>query len=85
MLTDVREAGRSIEYTESLNPGYATLLQNYHTRLQVIASSAGIGNISADRAVIANVGNSILAILVVVGLASLFFSRKFATTNEALP
>jgi hypothetical protein len=84
MLTDVREAGRSIEYTESLNPGYATLLQNYHARLQVIASSAGTGIISADRALIATVGNTILAILVVVGLASLFFSRKSAI-NEALP
>jgi hypothetical protein len=84
MLTDVREAGRSIEYTESLNLGYATLLQNYHARLQVIASSAGTGDISADRALIATVGNTILAILVVVGLASLFFSRKSAT-NEALP
>ena len=75
-IADVRARGRSIEYIESLHPAYETFLQNYHTRLQAVASNAGVGGVSGGRAVLAFGANALLAVLLVAGMAALFVARK---------
>ena len=75
VIADVRAAGRSIEYVESLHPAYETFLQNYHTRLEAVASDAGTGSVSGGRAVLAFGANALVAVLLVAGLAALFISR----------
>ncbi|MEO5952395.1 MAG: hypothetical protein ABIQ44_08020 [Chloroflexia bacterium] len=82
LLADIREAGRSIEYSESLNAGYGTLLDNYHTRLVSVASNPQSSAGSGGRTILAIISNSVLAVVIIAGLAALFFQRKSAP-NEA--
>lgn len=83
LLNDVKEAGRSIEYSEGLNAGYGTLLDNYHTKLASVASGTSASSISGGRTLIAVAGNTVLALIIVAGLAALFFSRKSAPNEVA--
>jgi hypothetical protein len=84
VIADVRAAGRSIEYVESLHPAYETFLQNYHSRLQAVATGADTGSVSGGREVLAFGANALVAVLLVVGLAALFASRK-AVGHESAP
>jgi hypothetical protein len=76
VIADVRMSGRSLEYTESLHAGYETLLQNYHTRLQAVASGTGAGVLSGSRALFAYALNVLLGLLLLAGMAALFVSRR---------
>ncbi|MGA7729980.1 MAG: hypothetical protein WCD37_01775 [Chloroflexia bacterium] len=76
VISDVRAAGRSLEYTESLHAGYETLLQDYHTRLQAVASGTGTGDLSGSRTLFAYAVNVLLGLLLLAGLAALFVSRR---------
>lgn len=82
-LLAVRSLGRSIEYAEGLNAGYATLLDNYHTRLAGVASNAAPAALSGTRALLATATNSVLALILLAGLAALFLSRK-TSPKEAI-
>jgi hypothetical protein len=81
-VSDVRAAGRSIERIESLHSAYETLLRNYDTRLEAVASRSGSSGLSGSRAYFAFGMDVLLAALVVVGMAALFRSRQ-ATEDES--
>jgi hypothetical protein len=83
VIADVRDAGRSLEYTESLHAGYETLLQNYHTRLQAVASGTGAGGLSGSRALFAYAVDVLLGLLLLAGIAALFLSRRTVEREPA--
>ena len=81
-ITRLREAGRSIEYIESLHSQYFTLLQNYDTKLQAVASGSGASNLSGSRTMIATATNLLVGAALVVGLVAIFLPRG-RKENEA--
>jgi hypothetical protein len=81
-IADLRSAGRSIEYVESLHSQYFTLLQNYDTKLQAVASGSGASNLSGSRRIIATATNLLVGAALVVGLVALFLPR-WRKENEA--
>jgi hypothetical protein len=76
VIPQVRTAGRSVEYKESLHTGYETLLQDYHTRLQAVASGTRAGGLSGSRALFAYAVDALLGLLLLAGMAALFLSRR---------
>ncbi len=81
-ITDLKSAGRSIEYIESLHSQYFTLLQNYDTKLQAVASGSGASNLSGSRTIIATLTNLLVGAALVVGLVAIFLPRG-RKENEA--
>jgi tetratricopeptide (TPR) repeat protein len=81
-ITRLREAGRSIEYVESLHSQYFTLLKNYDTKLQAAASGSGGSNLSGSRTIIATATNLLVGAALVVGLVAIFLPRG-RKENEA--
>ncbi|HST06199.1 MAG TPA: hypothetical protein VLQ48_15910 [Chloroflexia bacterium] len=82
-INQLREAGRSIEYIESLHAQYRTFLNNYDTKLQVVASGASGGSLSGSRTVLALATNLLLGLALVVGLVALFLPRLRAGKEAA--
>lgn len=80
-VNDIRAAGRSIEYSESLHLQYKTLLDSYLVRLQAVASNSGSPPLSGTRAIVAYGANILLALVLLAGLAALFLPRKAATAE----
>jgi hypothetical protein len=83
-ITDLKNAGRSIEYIESLHPQYSTLLKNYDTKLQAVASGANGGSLSGSRTLFATATNLLLGLALVAGLVALFSPRSHAEKEAAL-
>lgn len=81
-IADLKSAGRSIEYVESLHSQYFTLLQNYDTKLQAVASGSGASNLSGSRTIIATATNLLVGAALVVGLVAIFLPRG-RKENEA--
>lgn len=81
-ISGLRSAGRSIEYIESLHSQYYTLLQNYDTKLQAVASGSGASNLSGSRTMIATATNLLVGAALVVGLVAIFLPRG-RKENEA--
>jgi hypothetical protein len=72
----VREAGRSIEYRESLHAGYQQLLTEYDKKVQSVASNSGQTTLSSSRITFATGINLLLGAVTVAGLAALFLPRR---------
>jgi tetratricopeptide (TPR) repeat protein len=72
----VREAGRSIEYRESLHAGYEQLLTEYDKKVQSVASNSGQASLSSGRATFATGINVLLGAVTLAGLAALFLPRR---------
>ena len=81
-IADLKSAGRSVEYIESLHSQYFTLLQNYDTKLQAVASGSGASNLSGSRTIIATATNLLVGAALVVGLVAIFLPRG-RKENEA--
>ena len=81
-IENLKSAGRSIEYIESLHSQYFTLLQNYDTKLQAVASGSGASNLSGSRTMIATATNLLVGAALVVGLVAIFLPRG-RKENEA--
>lgn len=81
-IADLKTAGRSIEYVESLHSQYFTLLQNYDAKLQAVASGSGASSLSGSRTIIATTTNLLVGLALVVGLVSIFLPRG-RKENEA--
>ncbi len=81
-IADLKSAGRSIEYVESLHSQYFTLLQNYDTKLQAVASGSGASNLSGSRTIIATATNLLVGAALVVGLVAILLPRG-RKENEA--
>ncbi|MEP6774377.1 MAG: hypothetical protein ABJA50_02180 [Chloroflexota bacterium] len=74
-IADLKSAGRSIEYIEGLHSQYFTLLQNYDTKLQAVASGSEASNLSGSRTIIATATNLLVGAALVVGLVAIFLPR----------
>jgi hypothetical protein len=81
-IDDLKWAGRSVEYIESLHSQYYTLLQNYDTKLKAVASGSEASILSGGRTIIATVTNLMVGAALVVGLVAIFLPRG-RKENEA--
>ena len=74
-VSEVRDAGRSVEYIESLHPQYENHLQEYDAKLQAVISARGATEPDARRA-LATVLDVGVAVLLGLGIAGLLLPRR---------
>jgi hypothetical protein len=77
----VREAGRSIEYQESLHDTYYQYLTDYDKKVQTLSSSSDTNTLTSGRVAFATGINVLLGLVILVGLAALFLPRS-SKANE---
>jgi hypothetical protein len=74
----IREAGRSIEYQESLHPTYYQYLSDYDKKVQALTSNSGGNSLTSGRVTFATGINILLGLVTLIGLAALFLPRHSA-------
>jgi hypothetical protein len=78
----LREAGRSIEYQESLHSDYYQYLTDYDKKVQALTSISGSNTLTSGRVTFATGINILLGLITLIGLAALFLP-KHTTGTEA--
>jgi len=76
-----REAGRSIEYQESLHDTYYQYLTDYDKKVQALTSNSDTNTLPSGRVTFATGINILLGLVILVGLAALFLPRS-SKANE---
>jgi hypothetical protein len=79
-VKNVREAGRSIEYLESLHPDYHDTLVRYDSRVQAIAAQ-GTAGMSSGRVVLSTAFTALLGLITLGGIAFVLLPRRDTPTE----
>jgi hypothetical protein len=75
-VASIRQAGRSVEYRESLNAQYDMLLSQYDKNVQATATGSNIGALSSGRVALASVLDILLGVICLGGIAALFIAKR---------